>query len=234
MAIYTEEITKVDGATGELIEQERITISRQNKEEFVRLFLATIEQIVNAKLSGSEHNVLYMLQKYTTNNSNLIFYNSEIRRIIAKDLGIKEETVKKAVTKLVKVKLLIRKGRLLYLNPQHFGRGDWQSIKKLRKTLDYEFDFEKMDVIKIDKTRALYEEEGEIARQVIEAKNDDRLEAEVVVDEANKTIDKTLLIKSSDKKKKLIGILRGKIGDIDAKEARREMVEASVKKCESI
>jgi len=193
MSIITQTTEKINYETGEVVERQNVIVQKNTKEEYVRFFLNSIESIVEAKLTATEHNVLYMLQKYTINNSNLLFYNDKIRKQIAKDLNVKPDTVRKSVEKLVKTGLIERPERgMYYLNPIHFGRGDWASIKKLRKEIVYEYDFDRLEMSRQDKTIATYAEESEIQSKIAE-QNAITVETEVI---DNKTVEHIVSVES--------------------------------------
>jgi predicted DNA-binding transcriptional regulator len=195
MSLLTQTVEKINYETGEVVERQNTVVKKDTKEEYVRFFLNSITGIIEAKLTATEHNVLYLLQKYTINNSNLLFYNKKIRQEIAKKLNIKIDTVRKCVEKLVKTGLVERPERgMYYLNPIHFGRGDWASIKKLRKEIVYEYDFDKLEMSKQGKTIATYENNEElelIAQQVNQNDAIATIDTEVI---DNKTTEHTILI----------------------------------------
>jgi len=138
-----------------------------------------------------------MLQRYTINNSNLLLYNAAVRAQIAEALGLKVETVKKAVEKMVKAGIIQRPQRgMYYLNPIHFGRGDWKSIKRLRKEVVFEYDFEALEMRQTNQTIASYENEDVIREAIV------------------------------TKRPSFLGALKGQIGDVNAREIRREIYEA--------
>jgi len=211
--IVTSTVERINYETGEVVERENVIVKKSNNEEFVRFFIDSIDKITGAKLTGTEHNVLYMIQKYTINNSNLLFYNKQTREQIAKDLKVESDTVRKCVDRLVKKGLIERPERgMYYLNPIHFGRGDWKSIRRLRKEIIYEYDFESLEASRHDRAVAAYEEE------------EDLIEAEIESSEVSRVDAKTTEITHTVKRKRpsFIGILDGKIGDVSAKDVRRE------------
>ena len=195
MSLVTSTIQKINNETGEIVERETVIVKKEEKEEFVRFFIDSIDKITGAKLTGTEHNVLYKLLKFTINNSNLLFYNKEMRTMIAKELGISTDTVRKAVDKLVKKGLIEKPKRgMYYLNPIHFGRGDWKTIRKLRKEIIYEYDFERLEAGRQERAIATYEDEDIIKNEIIEAEEVETVP--VQIDE------KTMEITHTIKKKK--------------------------------
>lgn len=239
--LYVNEHTITDGQTGEMISKTRTSLSKQPKEQYIRLFIDTVSAIAGARLSGGEHDVLYMLQKYTINNSNLLFYNVQMREQIAKDLKMKPETVRKCVSRLVSAEMLIREKRLYFLNPVHFGRGDWQNVHKLRKNLSLEFDFKKQETKQIVQTEAFYKNEDEILDDVKTAKSveikdsfnvdTNTLERTALIEEKSDFIDIVEVAeKPPIKSMSLMGMLNGKIGDTDPKDIRKKVVDKQIKK----
>ena len=75
------------------------------------------------------------------------FYREEI----ARKLEIKDQTIRNAISKLSKLNLLIKQGTGVYiLNPNHFGIGDWSSLKGLRMTIEYTNEGKKIEVKEIE------------------------------------------------------------------------------------
>lgn len=219
--MITRTLERINHETGEVIETQNEIVRKENKEEYVRFFLRSIEGIVGAKLTGSEHNVLYMLQRYTINNSNLLLYNAAVRAQIAETLGLKNETVKKAVEKMVKAGIIQRPKRgMYYLNPIHFGRGDWKTIKRLRKEVVFEYDFESLEMRQINQTVASYENEDAIREAITDA------EVETTVKQIDRKTTEIEHVVKKRKRPSLLGALKGQIGDVDAREIRREIHEA--------
>jgi len=220
--MITRTIERINHETGEVVETQNEIVRKENKEEYVRFFLRSIEGIVGAKLTGSEHNVLYMLQRYTINNSNLLLYNAAVRAQIAETLGLKDETVKKAVEKMVKAGIIQRPQRgMYYLNPIHFGRGDWKSIKRLRKEVVFEYDFEALEMRQTNQTIASYEKEDVIREAIVTA-----AEVETTVKQIDHKTTEVEHVVKKHKRPSFFGSRRGKIGDIDIKEAvRQAMIE---------
>lgn len=168
-AVYESTTTNVNMATGEIITKEKTVINKNKKEEYVRFYLNSVAGILNAKLRAIEHDTLYILQRLTINNSNLLFYNTAMRKEIAQKLNVTPETVRKAVSKLVTTGIINRTGQTYYLNPIHFGRGDWKVIKSLRKNVETVFDFEKLTVEQKETATALYENPETIMKELINA-----------------------------------------------------------------
>lgn len=164
--LYLHEKQITDMITGEIVSEERTSLKKQNKEEYVRLFLHSVSVIAGANLTAAQHNVLLHLLNYTINNSNLLFMHKSIHEEIANQLNIEYETVRKAISKLVKEDLIVREKRMYFLNPAHFGRGDWKELKKLRKNLSIEYDFETQEIKRIEETQTFYSTDEELKNDI--------------------------------------------------------------------
>jgi len=165
-AMYETVTNNVNFETGEIVSTEKTVIRKNKKDEYVRFFLSSVASVVDAKLTATEHNVLYALQRFTANNSNLLVYNSKVREMIAEQVNVKPETVRKAVSKLVSVGIVVRDKSLYFLNPIHFGRGDWSEIKQLRKNVETIFDFENLTIQQRETASALYENPEQIIKDL--------------------------------------------------------------------
>jgi len=169
--MFETTVNNVNHETGEIISSERTVITKKKKDEYVRFFLKSVASIVHANLTATEHNILYVLQRFTINNSNLLMYNSQAREIIAEQIGVTAETVRKGVSKLVQTQIINRNKSMYFLNPIHFGRGDWKEIKKLRKNVETVFDFENLTIKQVDTATALYENSEQIVEELEKAED---------------------------------------------------------------
>lgn len=126
----------VDRETGEEIRREEVyDVPVPSEPEYVKLYLGDLVKLHD--LPGSSSNILYELLKFMDYTNSVIVIAAR-RREICNSLGIQEVTFKKALTALVQADVLIKKERSLFLfNPNLFGRGPWNNIRKLRLELQY-------------------------------------------------------------------------------------------------
>lgn len=143
----------VDSMTGEVTLTEKKSIVKQAKTpEFIMMFTEGAPFLANAKLTGAQTSVLFMLlHKFVLPKDNVILLTSYTRQTISQEIGIAKNTVDSAILTLIdKAIILVKKemGKVYYLNPNLFGRGNWNNIKKLRyQTLvDYDFENKNIDI----------------------------------------------------------------------------------------
>ena len=155
--VYEEKIEHHDNLTGEVTEKiNRKVVRKEKTPEFVMLFVDGVDIYTNAKLSKAQGQVMSQLLKYTIKNSNMLMMHKKVKEMIAKDAGLKQDTVNSYLKILVKKNLVIRDDGLLFLNPDIFGKGDFNEVKKLRHTLQIDYDFEALEATTITKTAVEY------------------------------------------------------------------------------
>lgn len=107
-----------------------------NEPHFVKLYLDGI--MLYADCPSWQNKVLHALLKrveYKTNELNL---PSGQKTRIVEELEISMSSLNNAISTFVKRGLLIRTGKGVFLaNPHLFGNGDWNTISKLRLTVDF-------------------------------------------------------------------------------------------------
>ena len=166
--VYEEKIERQDNITGEVTEKiNRKVVRKEKTPEFVMLFVNGVDTYTNAKLSKSQGRVMAQLLKYTIKNSNMLMINKKIKEMIAKDIDVKVDTVNSYLKVLVKKNLVIRDDGLFFLNPDIFGKGDFNEVKKLRHTLQIDYDFEELEATTTTKTAVEYYNDEEL--EVIDA-----------------------------------------------------------------
>lgn len=134
--IFRESKQFIDHSTGE-VSQEEITqkIRVQREPNFIKLYLADILYLSDlpAGLSG----VLFSFLRRMTYDGE-IYVNRSMKETVANEVNLTANTVNKAITLLVKGKILIRADRgKYYFNPHLFGKGDWSQISSLRATIEW-------------------------------------------------------------------------------------------------
>jgi len=185
--IYDETITTVDHKTGEVVESVKKSVSkRNNTNEFIMLFVEGIDLLTKSDLTKTQKSVLVELLKYTTNNSNMLFINKEVKKLISKDTGLAFRTVDDKIRDLVEKKIIFKEGQTRFLNPLIFGRGEFQNVRKLRQHFELEYDFENETAFERTTNKFLYNEEQDLSKlKVIESKETkigNHTEQEIVLD----------------------------------------------------
>lgn len=134
----SQEITSqvVDNETGEISKEVKHQIAFVEREpDYVKLYISDIFRLTDVPKSSNDI-MLAMLRRMTYNNDIALF--APVKREIAKELGLKEVTISKAIELFVKKSIILRKDRGLYIiNPYFFGRGKWEDIKKVRLQIEY-------------------------------------------------------------------------------------------------
>lgn len=117
---------------------------------YMKLYLDDLSLM--RQLSKMENLILHEIFKITQYNTNRVILNKFYREEIAKNLEIKDQTIRNAISKLTKLDLLIKQGTGVYiLNPKNFGIGDWGSLKGLRMTIEYTSEGKEVKVEGIEK-----------------------------------------------------------------------------------
>jgi hypothetical protein len=134
----SQEITSqsVNNETGEIIKEVKHQVAYVEREpDYVKLYISDIFRLTDVPKSSNDI-MLAMLKRMTYNNDIALF--APVKREIAKELGLKEVTISKAIELFVKKSIFLRKDRGLYIiNPYFFGRGKWEDIRKIRLQIEY-------------------------------------------------------------------------------------------------
>ncbi len=140
--IFEEEL-QIISETGEVIKSKKMTKSIIEAEpSYVKMYLQDILYLAGAPKTDLK--VLLALLRCLQYGENQVITNSIVREKIAKELGVSEGTVKNAITRLAKAKILVPvrpKTRGVYvLNPYLFGYAPWAQISEMRIQLQIEYD----------------------------------------------------------------------------------------------
>jgi hypothetical protein len=121
----------IDHATGEVLHEEKSkTIQLPNEPPYVKLYLDDLMKLKDLPKGSST--VLYELIKRINYDGQLII-NGSLKRMIAKDIGIQENSISNAITKFIKKDIMSRLDKGIYVfNPNLFAKGSWTDIRKLR------------------------------------------------------------------------------------------------------
>ena len=160
MATIKQQITRteINTQTGE-INKETINETLRFSEEppYIKFYLQDILYL--SDMPKRYDKVLYELIKRAqwanSDQGMTITLSSGSKRLIAKQLGLNSiSLISNALTDFVKAKIIKRIETGVYaLNPNLFGKGDWQDISKLRLDIDYDLSGKKTFMAAIDYCR---------------------------------------------------------------------------------
>jgi hypothetical protein len=126
----------VDKETGELVlSEKKINVSRE--PDFIKLYFDEITRIYDLPKTNSR--VLVSLLRYV-NYENKIYLNGALIKELSKELDMKVQSFRNALSKLSKSEVLYRLDTGVYLiNPNIMAKGKWSDIEKLRLKVSYMF-----------------------------------------------------------------------------------------------
>lgn len=134
----TKEVTTnlVDHETGEIKETKNLKERIVAREpDYIKLYIDDLIKLND--LPKSTNDILYNILK-RMNYDNEIVLVSHNKAKIAKELGIKLNTIDQNLMKLTNKGILTRVARGVYIaNPYIFGRGKWEDIRELRMKVVY-------------------------------------------------------------------------------------------------
>jgi len=136
MALYEETKEVIDYETGEVKQTMKLkSIKHETEPNYIKLYLSDICKLNDIPKTGNDVlNELILLVNY----ENEIVLSAGIKNRICKKIEIKKGSLDNNISKLTKQQILKRVDRGIYmLNPNLFGKGKWQDIKKLRITWEY-------------------------------------------------------------------------------------------------
>jgi len=182
--LYEERSETKDFETGEIrTETNKKIIKKQHTPEFVMLFVGGVDKLTNANLSKGEHKTLSQLLKYTIKNRNMLLINKKTKEMMANDSKLKFNTVDQSIRKLITKNMILKEDSMYYLNPDIFGKGDFNEVSKLRHTLQIDYDFNTLTAETEMKTSVSYQNTDELvvvdAKEVIDGK---RIEQTIITE----------------------------------------------------
>jgi Firmicute plasmid replication protein (RepL) len=137
--VQTTETIAIDVSTGEMLSNQSVkTGSKEVEPNFVKLYLDDIGRLHDLPPYASK--LMQALVK-TAGYNNIVPMYRPVKELICKDINMKMNTLNKAVQMLAQAGVLISmgQGRGLYmLDPNLFGKGRWEDIKRLRLCVDYD------------------------------------------------------------------------------------------------
>lgn len=150
MSKNTDKITlitntkNIDYLTGEIVEEQEIThIKKSMEPNYIKLYLNTL--LAFKELPKTLNPILMEFLKYMSyadtneeHGGQIIYTNSVMKNSIAKKIGVKINTLEKALGTFVLSGLFKRIGLGTYqVNPYIFGKGDWKNISAIRANFDF-------------------------------------------------------------------------------------------------
>ena len=152
--------TIIKAETGEIVEtidQKQWIIPRE-EPDYIKLYVSAALEFNNVSCSNAP--LMAELLKYVTYaddneyGGQMIFLNYSLKKKICEKLKYAEVTFRKNLQKLCDGKMIRKVDRDTYqLNPYIFGKGDWNSIKNLRASFDWENGFVVREIIQEEKER---------------------------------------------------------------------------------
>lgn len=133
---YQEVSQTVDQETGEVIQQSSMKSFKVDREpDYIKLYL---DDILRLKDLPKSHSSVLMAMLKGMNYYNEIVLIAGTKKRICQQLDVKMDTLNKAIHAMSKSGLIMRVDQGLYAaDPNLFGRGKWEDIKKLRLSITY-------------------------------------------------------------------------------------------------
>ena len=110
-------------------------VAYEREPDYIKLYIDGILLLTDLP-KGLNDALQHLLQGM--NYQNIVVLNSGIKRIIAADLGITTGRLNNIISQLSKKEIMQRIETGVYrFNPNIFGRGKWQDIKKIRMEVEF-------------------------------------------------------------------------------------------------
>lgn len=151
-----EVVNIVDDNSGEILKTSRTEISMfESEPPYVKLYLNDIGRLNG--LNTSEQKILNELI-FNMGYKNIVPSYKPVKLLIAEKLNMNYNTLNERIKSLCKKGILIRQARGFYImDPNLFGRGNWNDIKKIRMVVEYNEDGTKTINTEISKQLKLFE-----------------------------------------------------------------------------
>lgn len=164
MNITEKNTTITNLETGEFHEQTTETITKFPKTaDFVMAFTKDLGYM--KELTKGEMLVMFGMLKIV-NKENEVILNKAVKERICEEFDIKITSIDVLISGLKKKQIILPKARGIYsLQPNLFGKGKWNDIKKLRMVIEWDF----KDMTKRAGLEAEYKTEQEILEEQIKA-----------------------------------------------------------------
>lgn len=134
----------IDFTSGEITEQQEIThIKKSVEPNYIKLYINTL--LTFKDLPKSLNPILIELLGYMSyansedkNGGQKIYINASMKKEIMEKLGLKMNTIDKALGNFVKSNIFKRIDIGVYqVNPHLFGKGEWREISSIRANFDF-------------------------------------------------------------------------------------------------
>mgnify|MGYP000911225836 CR=1 FL=1 len=151
-----EEIKISEDNTGEIIKSARTEVSLfESEPPYVKLYLNDL-----CRLNGLNNSEQKILNELIINMgyNNVVPSYKPVKEMIASKLEMPYNTLDKGIKELHKKGILIRQARGFYImDPNLFGRGSWNDVKKIRMVIEYNSDGTKTINTEVSKQLKLFE-----------------------------------------------------------------------------
>jgi len=127
----------VDHETGEVSTTNTTTsTARETEPSFVKMYIDDVGKLMDLRPACS--NVLHLLVK-SMSYYNIVTMLKPVKEMMCEELGMTMGSLNNEVDRLYKKGILIRKARSVYLvDPEMFGKGRWENVKKIRMIVEYD------------------------------------------------------------------------------------------------
>lgn len=183
-AIFKHTKETIDFTTGEVISQNEIKISKEEKKEnFIKVYIENL-YFMATSLNNSEKTILFFIMA-NMNYQNVITISTELRQLIEKKAGISRTTIFTALNGLKDKNVLIapvedemKEEYNIYsknsyiLNPNVIGKGSIKDLKKLRQTVITNFDFDKLEATQEVIRQVEYDGFEEVKQDMLNGKSE--------------------------------------------------------------
>ena len=151
-----EEITIESEESGEIVKNAKTTVAMfESEPPYVKLYLNDI-----CRLNGLNNSEQKILNELVVNMgyNNVVPSYKPVKEMIAERLNMPYNTLDKGIKELYNKGILIRQARGLYImDPNLFGRGSWNDVKKIRMVVEYHPDGTKTINTEVSKQLRLFE-----------------------------------------------------------------------------
>jgi hypothetical protein len=153
--VQIREVSTIASETGEELKNSRLEVGGYESEPpYVKIYLDDIGRLQG--LNKSEQLILNELV-FNMGYKNVVPAYKPVKQMICQKVGMNYNTLEKALKQLHAKGILIRQARGFYvMDPNLFGRGKWQDIKKIRMIIDYNSDGTKTINTEISKQLGLF------------------------------------------------------------------------------
>ena len=123
-------VDTVDLATGEVISSTQQVYAKEVEDDYIKVYVNTISSLHNVK--GAAAATMFEMLSLLGYENRIILAPS-IKKQMAENAGIKQNTIEHNLAALCKAGLLVKEATNIYsVNPHFAGRGKWKDIKENR------------------------------------------------------------------------------------------------------